>query len=428
VTLEQSVKELCLEIGKHRHFWVAYSGGMDSHVLLTTIAYAKQALDLKVSVIHINHQLSPQSNQWADHCRKISAALSLPFYTHAIQVTHLKETGLEAAAREARYAAFKLVLQPDDVLLTAHHQDDQVETFLLQLFRGAGVKGLSAMPKLKALGQAWHARPFLSHTRAELNQYASQHKLCWIEDESNQNQNLARNYLRATIVPQLVRHWPKASIAVDRSARHCAEMQSLHEEFMMDLLQDIQEKDSDGLLIPQLLTHSKSKQRAILRFWIQQQGYPLPSEKKLLTIQQSLLTAQPDRFPLVKWKQTEMRRFRDRAYLMPTLSPHEATLSVVWPAGETQLELPGIARFSLIENLPEPITIRFRQGGECLFLPARGNLSLKNLFQEWGVPTWLRARLPLIFMQEKLVGVGGFHLPAAIRCELHPDLARQLSG
>lgn len=369
------------------NFLLAYSGGLDSHVLLSLMVELRKQQPIMLRAIHVHHGLSPNADAWAKHCESVCKSLNVNYLEKHIKVNS-HAGSLEETARDARYAALADCLTEGEILLTAHHQDDQAETLLLQLMRGAGPKGLAAMPELKSFAKGWHLRPLLGFSREQLKAYAKAAQITWIEDESNANEKLSRNFIRQQVMPLLKSHWPAAQAAMSRSAQHCAESQALLEEYALSDYQKIKGSRPATLSVKGLLSLDAEKQRLMLRIWISERGYALPNSKKLASIQQTVLTAAPDRMPRVAWGSVEVRRYRDDLYIRCCEEP-----------------LGGGAEATMGDDY----TMRFRQGGERLYIPKRGNLSLKNLFQEWGVPPWERDKVPLIYKDDELVGVVGFY-------------------
>lgn len=392
-------------------YWIAYSGGLDSHVLLSLCHSLRNELSLNFRVIHVHHGLSPHADKWAQHCARVCEALHLDLTVKRVQL-HLQDgESLEAKARDARYQVFAELMQAGDVLLTAHQQDDQAETYLLQLLRGAGPKGLAAMPVLKPFAKGSHARPLLNFSRGELEAYANTQQLQWISDESNHNTQLSRNYIRHKIMPALVSRWPSAAGTIARSAAHCAESQKLLDEFACDACANVTGSHLHTLSVAKLLQQNGARQRLLLRTWIYQQGYPMPSAAKLNAILQDVLQAAWDRSPCVEWQGVEVRRYRDDLYLMPPFTAHDETRSYQWDlsapllldgVGELRAHmLPGKGLRCDVAN----VSVRFRQGGEIVNLGKRGNHTLKNLFQEWHVLPWQRDRTPLFYVGDTLVAI-----------------------
>jgi tRNA(Ile)-lysidine synthase len=291
-------------------------------------------------------------------------------------------------------------------MLTAHHQDDQAETFLLQLLRGAGVKGLSAMPEMKEFSQAKHARPLLTFSRAQLLQYAQEQKLQWIEDESNQNIKFTRNFIRHDLMPLLNAREPAATQLLARSAAHCAEAQALLDEYVVADLQQCAGSRDDTLSVDRLSKLTPARQRLVLRSWIQKRGFRMPDHRRLESILRDVLTADWDRMPCVQWDETELRRYGDDLFVINVARSRHCE--------ERSLRRSNPSTDEAIQN-QKNITIKYRTGGEVIRIPGRGTQTLKNLFQEWRVPPWERDHIPLLYVGEELVAVVGYFT--------HPDFA-----
>ncbi|MGH8035723.1 MAG: tRNA lysidine(34) synthetase TilS, partial [Lysobacterales bacterium] len=307
------------------HYVLAYSGGLDSTVLLHLLHIAR----LPVKAVHVHHGLRPEADRWAEHCRAQCADLNIPFELRRVNITGQSELGLEAAARAARYAALAQSLGPQDVLLTAQHQDDQAETVLLQLLRGAGPHGLAGMPALASFGAVRFARPLLGYTRAELEAYAKCHGLRWVEDPSNHDPAIKRSHLRQHLLPEIERQWPGSAGALARSARLQAEA--------AELLGDLAQADatlctiagSKALSVAALNMFKPVRQRNLLRHWLAKQQLPLPAAVHLDQVLSEVLLARADANPCLRWPGAELRRYRDSLYAMPPLPP-APTASIPW--------------------------------------------------------------------------------------------------
>lgn len=407
----------------------AYSGGLDSHVLLHLLSrISPDELDLRA--VYVNHGLQEQAADWAKHCHQVCLDLNIPFSSIDLHLKIPKGESLEEVARIARYEALYADMDLDELLVTGHHQNDQAETLLLQLFRGAGVQGLASMarasePKVK--GKTFiHLRPLLDQPRQALEKYAEENGLEHIEDPSNHDTKFDRNFLRQELMPVLRKRWLGIDKAISRTASLQAETKTLLDEIAEEQLPNILSDESNHLisyltnrnnqslilppiLIPKLLKLSENKQKLLLRYWISQQGFSTPSAKKLQHIFSDVIQSSKDKQPLVEWKGVELRRFQQNLYIMSPLSSHDVTQIIPWKTNR-ELHIPSIdvtLNSDLYETDGENVTVRFRQGGETIEIPKRGNISLKNLFQELMVPPWLRPRLPLIFIGEKLIKIVG---------------------
>lgn len=400
---------------------VALSGGLDSTVLLHLLARLREQQALPpISAIHVHHGLQPAADAWVAHCRARCAALEIPFAV--CHVTVDRGASLERAAREARYAAFAARLGEGEVLLAAQHRDDQAETLLLRLLRGAGVRGLAAMPASRPLGAGWLLRPLLGVARVELEGWAREQRLSWIEDPSNADTALARNFLRHEILPRLNRHWPGAAAVLARDAEQLAEADGLLGELAeLDLAAARTPSAWAWLALPSLALAplqalSAARQRNALRHWLQ----PLTRlpEREHWAGWEDLRDAREDAAPCWRLEGGELRRAGGRLWWLAgawRVAPPPAP--VAWTQPAQALELPGNGRVWLEcadGALPEgPLRIGYRQGGEVLALPGRGHRDLKRLLQESGLPAFVRGRLPLLFAGDALLAVANLPRLAA---------------
>lgn len=411
------IKTACLAQGFDKTYWIGYSGGLDSHVLLHLCAELRKHYPLRLKAVHVHHGLSPHADQWAAHCEKVCVNLQIAFIQKSIHAKASLGESPEEVARDLRYAVFTELLAPHDILFTAHQQDDQAETLLVQLFRGAGPKGLSAMPTVKIFAARFHARPLLSASRAELKHYAELQQLTWIDDESNEDKSFTRNFLRHSVLPVLKQRWPTVTNTLARVAENCADTQAFIDDVAADDLARCRGVKELTLSVKKLLLLNKARQRQVLRAWFIERGFTVPSSIKLSHIQQDFLQSQSDKLPLMCWEQVELRRYRDELYLMRALTPHDPTQVFFWDLTQS-LCIPhlGELRVTITENAGlsldiKHVTVRFRQGGERCYFPERGcHQLLKSLMQQWAIPPWERDRIPLLFVEETLIAVVGFFL------------------
>ena len=398
-------------------YWLAYSGGCDSHVLVHAMAaLQQQGLPQSVHVLHINHGLQAQSNEWENHCQAVCEALSLPIEIIRVDATPQRGESPEEAARRARYAAFSNILQSDDGLLLAHHQDDQAETLMLQLLRGAGLKGLAAMPNHSPFAKGWLGRPLLDFSRASLHHYAEQQGLVWIDDPSNANTAFDRNYLRHEVMPLLRQRWPAVSATLSRVAGHLADGAELLKQLAE---QDWLEHRGEGrcLKLDCIGELEPPRLRNLLRHWLTEVcGVTQANSGHLNRIMHEVIPAAEDANPLVCWSGAEVRRYRGQLYAETPGNTPFVTEGVAWDARHSlqlngQCLVPHLVRGQGIapEQLAQHIvSVRYRQGGERCKPVGRGHHhSLKKLFQEWGVPPWRRQQVPLIYIGDELAQVVG---------------------
>jgi len=404
-------------LARHRatRYWIGYSGGMDSHVLLHLCARYRDEQGGEFVALHINHGLQHEAASWQDHCHKISNGLEIPF--QAIEVNAHPHSGEspEEAARNARYEAFSACLRKGDALLLAHHQHDQAETILLQLLRGAGLSGLAGMGPVSVLGEGRLLRPLLGIPRKALQHYALTRNLEWIDDPSNRFLDYDRNYLRHSILPLLEDRWPSYPETLCRSARHMAEADRLLREWGQPLLETL-EDEAGRLDVSRLRQQSRESRRWLVRAWLKSQGFRPPSQAYLERIMDETLLAAADKNPLVAWGEAEVRRFRGKLVVSSPKPRVDSHWVSPWD-GRIPLQLPdGSVLEAMTTGGPclDPakwsssrIEVRYRQGGERCLLPGRhGRRRLKKLFQEYGVPPWGRDRIPLIYLDDELAAVG----------------------
>lgn len=373
---------------------VGFSGGLDSTVLL----HALKARYPDVRAVHVHHGLHADAGRWAAHCAEVCAQWQVPLHTVRVRVRRDAGEGLEAAARRARYAAFAEQLADGEVLALAHHRDDQAETFLLRALRGSGVDGLASMRPWRRLRQGWVWRPLLALGREDLLAYAQAHGLRWIDDPSNADVTLDRNFLRHRVMPLLRERWPQADAALARSADLAAEAVDLLDQEDARALAEARTADPHALSRPALSRLPQARRARVLRRWIEMLGLPpLPAEG-VARIEAELLAARADAEAEFAWSGAIVHAWRDLLHAdragaaLPATweSPWDGRLPLVLPDGGT-LSLEGAPAFDV------PLRARARRGGERIVLPGRAHShALKHVLQALGVPPWERARLPLL--------------------------------
>lgn len=403
---------------------VGFSGGADSTALLHALA-ALDGFGRELLAVHVHHGLQTQADAWAEFCAATAAELGVPFRLEHVCVTPSGQ-GLEAAAREARYAALAACMERGDVLLTAHHRGDQAETLLLQLLRGAGPAGLAAMPELAPFDSGWHARPLLNQTREALRAYLRARQLRWIDDPSNDELTANRNYLRHRVMPQLQERWPETESILAAAAQRQAQTLELTLALGRMDIEQASGSEPATLSVSALRKLDRARLHNVLRVWLSDKGLSTPSTARLEQVRACVLEAAADASPLLCWPGGEMRRYRDELHAMPPLPPHDSTRVFVWESLSENLQLPSIGRTLSLRDLHTdlsacamPVSVRFRRGGErCRIQGAPHTRALKTLFQDAGVPPWVRDRIPLLYVGEQLREVIGFWL-----CDAQPSKA-----
>ena len=399
------------------HLTVGLSGGVDSVVLLDILSIISRKMLFTLSAAHVNHGISSRSADWSHFCCRQCYASGIPIFVTYVKVKKVTGASLEAVAREKRYRVFSQLA--GNYLVLAQHQDDQAETLLLQLFRGAGVRGLSAMPVMRkqTISKAPSIlRPLLDISRAEIETYARQRGLTWIHDGSNDDRSFNRNFLRHEVLPVLGRRYPTYAKTLLRTSQHMAEASALLDELAEA---DAQSCVTDGnLYIPALRELRQSRAKNLLRYLLHRHHVPFPSTIKLDEILNQLRYAKKDAQVQVIVGGAEIRCFKDFMYIVPQQTKPPEHLQRRWQ-GEPSVqlaELGGLLRFiskqgqglSAHKLKQGPVFIKVREGGEH-FTPdcKRPRRSLKNLMQEASIPPWQRFTLPLLFCGEKLAWVPG---------------------
>ncbi|MFC5698202.1 tRNA lysidine(34) synthetase TilS [Pseudomonas sp. GCM10022186] len=388
---------------------VAFSGGLDSTVLLHLLVRLAQCEALPpLSAIHVHHGLQAAADAWPAHCRRVCETLGVPLSVLRVNVDN--GPSLERAARDARYAAFVGELGGGEVLFSAQHRDDQAETLLFRLLRGAGVRGLAGMPECRPLGRGTLVRPLLRVSRAELEAYAHAEGLRWVEDPSNADTNLARNFLRHDILPALRSRWPGVVENLARSAAHMSEAEALLGELARTDLQDAKGNcDFPWLPLPSLDLQSlaaltPARQRNALRHWLAPLT-PLPDSDHWAGWA-DLRDAAADARPVWRLATGELHRADGRLWWLAGEWLASPLSGLDWIDPGRPLELPGNGRVELLGTPPAGrLEVRYRQGGEVLQLPGRGRRDLKRLLNESRLPAFVRGRLPLLMADGELLGV-----------------------
>lgn len=395
------------------HLVVAYSGGRDSHVLLHALAALKQhSFTFELSAIHVNHGLQHGAHTWALHCQQTAASYGVHCEVISLQLMPQKGESVEEVARLARYGAFKTLQRPNRFVLTAHTQDDQAESVILQLMRGAGIKGLSGIAPLVKLGDGQMARPLLCVSRNCVAEYAAEHQLKWVEDPSNQDPRFARNFLRQAVFAPLQTYFPGFIGCVSRSAEHIASMQTLLDDYLLEDFSRCLMRE--GMLdLTTMKRFSANKQMAILRKWLEHHHIRSPSTRVLTSILDQALNAKIDAKVSIRLGEFTISRYQHKLYCYR----HEASplhaeidwdlntelcwLGQYWQA--TKAQGAGI----VLANSEQRLTVKLRKGGEkCRLQGEKITRSLKKILQHRKIPFWERAVIPLFYQGEQLVSIG----------------------
>jgi tRNA(Ile)-lysidine synthase len=402
---------------KMKSMTVALSGGVDSVVLLHLLYQLQKRQNFTLKASHVHHGLSKNADKWVKFCEKLCTKLSVPLGVHRIKLPQKKSLGIEGEARQLRYE--KLLQSQTDLVVLAHHEDDQAETFLLQLMRGAGVKGLSSMAHFDATRRLW--RPLLNTSRMDIERYAKKHKLKWIEDESNQNIDFDRNFMRSKVLPILKNRFNHIIKVISRSSSHLAEAQSLLDDLAkIDLKSNLKSINyNHKLQVKTLDKLSNPRAKNALRFWLEMKGQMMPSRDLLDELLRQVLTAKKDADLKIQLsKDFEIRRYKDEIYIVQKNQNGQKNYEIIWK-GESEIILPNGQKLTFKKvkgrgiNLKflrdQKLKIRNRQGGES-FKPdsKRPTKKIKQLLQESDLPPWERDFFPMIFVGDELAALPNF--------------------
>lgn len=407
---------------------IGFSGGLDSRVLLELVArYVTQRPGFSLQAVHVHHGLNPKADQWLDFCAQICEKVSVPFTAERVEIKRSSRQSLEDLARQARYEVFRKHLCAQGTLLTAHHQDDQLETLLLALKRGSGPRGLSAMPAHTVFASGYLFRPLLHFSRQQLATWADQQQLSWINDDSNQDERFDRNFLRHSVIPLLKRRWPEIGATASRTAGLCAEQETLLNEIAQQDLQICQHHDG-SLLIDKLALYSPARLHQLLRFWLRLQTGVSPSQAQLQKIWPEVAMARQDAMPVLVWQHGMIRRYQNRLYQVSHCAePANATTElllrvdhpIALPGGILTLKsaYAGTAELRLPEA-GQQYSVRFNVPGSVKITPVgrQHSRELKKIWQEYGVAPWLRPFVPVICCQENVVAAAGVFICKEYAC------------
>lgn len=399
--------------GERPRLVVAFSGGPDSTLLL---ALAVECFGRRrVRAVHVDHGWRTDTADWADHCRQLARALGVGCDVERVDARARAGEGPEAAARAARYEALRARLGPGDVLLTAHHRDDQAETLLLALLRGGGVHGWAGMPVARALGAGLHLRPWLELSRAELRAALERRGLPAIEDPANADPAYDRVWLRHEILPALRARRPGVDATLARAAAQAAAAAAGVDALAAHDYVRCRGAADATLDCGALASLPAARQRALLRWWIARAGLPRPPAARLETLRRQLTGARPDRSPRVHWRGGEVRRWRGLAWALAPLAPVEPGAEFVWADRSRPLVLPhrrlhaaDLAALGVAPAADADVRVRLPRPGQRVRPPESGRArSLTAVLRAAGLPPWERARAPLVYVDGALVGVVG---------------------
>lgn len=402
-----------------RRVVLGYSGGVDSELLAFLLSKLQPEFPHNsFLLVHVHHGLSQFADHWAAHCQRRAEHYKIPIVIESVKVESGPRISIEAAARSARYGAFARHLDDGDLLLTAQHQDDQVETLLLALKRGSGPQGLAAMPKSKPWRQGTHLRPLLSITRSQIEQAARLAELSHIEDDSNDDLRFDRNFLRHQVVPELNRRWPGFSSSAARSAELCGEQQQLCDELAQ---LDLAKLEVSGALnLNALSALSSSRQHNVVRYWLRKNQVTAPSRAKMTQMKQ-FWQARTDAQPELMLEAAILRRYQDCLYLIHLPEPNglQGEVETIDDLTQPRLLANGEAWQFLeaeqglrvrMPTMQERVSVRYGLPGRLKVSPSyrNGSRELKKVWHELGVPPWRRSQVAMLFYDDELIAALGY--------------------
>jgi tRNA(Ile)-lysidine synthase len=430
-TLAQSLQTYIEQhqLGRFKRWWVAFSGGVDSSVLLHELSLLRpQFPGIELAAIYIHHGISDNADRWLQHCQHFCQQRNIVFQSISVELANTTRQGLEQRARQARWQAFAQLLDKQDCLWLGHHKDDQVETLMLNLFRGTGVKGAEAMKPLSRKQHYWIARPFLEHSKHSLKQAAEYYELSWVEDESNNDEQLSRNYLRHQVLPAIEKNWPEVKQPLSRFSQHMQQTSRLLDELAEQDYQQVKvsldpswsktfQTVIDSLSLTKLKTLSSDRLVNLLRYRMSTVADYLPSSEKLNEFARQIETATTDGNASLSWSDFRLQQTGEQLFIVTESDFQPIECSKQWVQFPESLDVPELnlrleAKASdkgiRAPTSDERVTIRTRVGGERCWPDYRNkSTSLKKIFQELDVPHWQRNKWPLVFYNNEMVGAVG---------------------
>ena len=413
-----ALKQMLAPLQSCQSVVVGFSGGMDSMVLLYSLRQLQKKGEVSFSIraLHVNHNLQADADNWQKFCEKVCAKLGVELYCEKVLISETGEntSASENKARAVRYKVFKEQIEVNETLLLAHHLDDQLETMLFRLNRGSSVKGLSAVPQSRVFGKGFIFRPLLKFDRLALTRFAEEHELWWVEDLSNQALEFDRNYIRNKILPAIESRWPSYRSSWSKSLQLIVEASEMLDELADLDLEKLESNESTSISIKHLQLLSSSRQRNLIRRWLEKIDLPEIGWNRLHNFVEKFIVADKKSESTFSIEGSNFACYQNFLYLLPTLdAPGKG---IVWQANRNrQVKLVNNGKL-LLKELPsggiaptclEKVEVRFRQGGESCHLSRRPKKSLKKVLQESRIEPWLRDRVPLLYQDEELVCIPG---------------------
>ena len=391
---------------KNYEILVAYSGGIDSTALLYLANKFAQKEKIGLSAIHVNHNINIDSKKWENHCKFFCKKINVPLFLKNINIDLNSKDSIEEVARNKRYEAIHSIMKKNTCLLTAHHADDQVETFFYNLFRGSGVKGLSSMPEIRFTPKGLHLRPFLGFNKNTLEDFVARFNLEFINDKSNENTDFARNYIRSEVLPIVKKKWPNYSKTIQRAIANIANAQKLNLELALADFQKFKIDGKNNRINIKVRSLEENRFYNVIRFWIGQNNFKMPTLEQINSIKKDVFGAGKDKKPYFSCGTYEIHRFKDTVEIMSPLKKHDPTIIYKWKKDE-DLTIPSLSvklRWQNLEQrlgreIKDNVEVRFRHKGQNI--KVNSTKSLKDYMREKNIPPWERDRTILIFINNE---------------------------
>ena len=392
---------------KYKEILVAYSGGIDSTALLYLANKFSKKHNKNIKAIHVNHNINIKSKNWENHCQDFCNSLNIPLIIKSINIEIKPGQSLEERAREERYKAINSSSSQHTLLMTGHHIDDQVETFFYNLLRGSGTKGLSAMPILKENLKGFHMRPILSFNKTALIDLVKQMNFDYINDDSNENMNFSRNYIREKILPVIKKKWPNYNKTVDRAILNLTNAQKLCSDLALIDLKKYKIQNKDNIISINVRDLDDNRFYNVIRYWIEKNNFKMPSRQQIDSIKKNVFHAGIDKNPIFSCSSFEIRRHKEHLEIMSPLKKHDPNVIYKWKKSEN-LVISGLEINLSWQNLEEKlgykveddVEVKFRKEGENIKINDRK--SLKDYMREQNIPPWKRDRVMLIYIKDEL--------------------------
>jgi len=402
---ENSIKSK-LNKKNYDNFLIAYSGGSDSTALLYFAKKMSEKYEVAIKAVHVNHNLNIESKEWENHCKISCKKMNIPLIIKNINIRLNPGDSVEEKAREERYSSILSLMNPKTIMMTAHHADDQAETFLYQLVRGSGVKGLSSMPAFKKLNKGYHVRPFLNLSKSTLIDIVDFSRLSYIYDKSNDNTNFSRNFIRKEVLPIIKNKWPGSSATISRAAHNLYNSVKLNDDLALIDIQNYLLKDKNKISV-NLRELDDYRFNNVIRYWIKNNNYRMPSLEQIYSIYLNVFKAGNDKSPVFSCSEYEIRRYNDYIEIMSPLKKHDPAKVYTWEFRKN-LIISNLSINLSWKNLEErlgykydkDVEVKFRKKGQNIKLDSKR--SLKDYMRENKIPPWQRERTLLIYIDKEL--------------------------